>query len=331
MEYLLTCQPLFHASKEKLYKTKNRVLFKFQILEGKNGPNHLRKNYFINLESLNKKFSSTSKNLAPGKAKQFFPQINTVSNYISSNINKDKKEENLYYNNISMKIHKKYKSKDEAIKSIIMPYKKNNSFKYDDEFIINNAPLTELHSPKKKSLKKKENTFFKEIIGKKEKNDLKYIKLSKINKNKKIKNIILTHIKNKSSNIYEDINYNPFIINDNENYNKIKELNSGFKFSTFDLSQKSIPKKLLYSKINKNLKEMKDKKINKINLSKIDLHNLRVKKNHAQRINECKKLINVSIKEVMGVKNNCLNLVKELREKYSDLYKGFGIENSEDY
>ena len=41
---------------------------------------------------------------------------------------------------------------------------------------------------------------------------------------------------------------------------------------------------------------------------------------------KCKQMIIDTVKEVNGVKNYCLNWVNELREQYSDLYKGCGIE-----
>ena len=43
-----------------------------------------------------------------------------------------------------------------------------------------------------------------------------------------------------------------------------------------------------------------------------------------------KIIINRKNKGLNDVKNYCLNWVNELREQYSDLYKGCGIENKED-
>ena len=182
------------------------------------------------------------------------------------------------------------------------------------------------------SQSKKGNSIYDELLEEAEKSDLKVIKLSKINNS-----VLEDTKKNLCSNREYDLMYNPIKININSenNYSKNDKLIIGSKYSTFDLSPDSIPKNIFYSRLNtyyNKINEKSDKSNNekKINLSKLDLHNIKLKNYHNQKIKKCKKLINETVKEVNGVKNHCLNWVNELREKYSDLYKGCGIENNED-
>ena len=119
-----------------------------------------------------------------------------------------------------------------------------------------------------------------------------------------------------------------FLVYDNNDKNE--KLKLGAKYTVFDISQDSIPKNKFYYKLNKYFIELYNKKFHsnhkKINLTKIDLHNLKLKKFHEQKIKKYKKLIDVSIKDVLEVKNNCKNWVNELKEKYNDFDKGFDIE-----
>ena len=58
----------------------------------------------------------------------------------------------------------------------------------------------------------------------------------------------------------------------------------------------------------------------------MDLHNIKLRNYHHRKIKKWKKLIDNNVLEVTGIKNNCMNWINELREKYSDLYKGLGVE-----
>ena len=341
MEHLLTSQPLFNSSKEKSENQKNRVLFKFNISEGKNGPNHLRKSYFIKLNSLTKRIPSNSKNKTPAKTKNYFPPlINLDKNNTISNLNKNKEKSK--NKNISLKAHKRYKSKDEIIQSTIMPYRKINSLNINEAYIGNSIPYTEAESLNNNNIirinnnsikpKRFKKNIFDEIMEKSEKNELKCINLSKINRNKKLKNILIDPINYNNKKVYDDINFNPI---KNDKNNKNEKIILGSKYTNYNFSKDSISKNIFYSKLNKFYREIYDKKIinddiNKnINLTKIDLHNLRLKKYHNQRIKQCKNLIDESLKEVLGVKKQSLKWINELKENYTDLYKGFNLESND--
>ena len=338
MEHLLTSQPLFNLSKEKNMNHKNRVLFKFNISEDKNGPNHLRESYFIKLNTLTKRIPSKTKDITPAKTKKYFPLINLEKNNTISNLNKNK--EKLKNKNISLKIHRRYKSKDEIIQSTLMPYKKINSFNINEEYIDNCLPYTKTESINNNIIninnknikpKKIKKNIFDEIIKKSERNELKFINLNKINKNEKFKNILLDPIKSNNKIVYDDIKYNPIKINKN---NKNEKIILGSKYTAYDSSKDTISKNIYYSKLNKFYNEIYNKKIinddnNKINLTKIDMHNLRLKKYHNQRIKKCKNLIDVSLKEVLGVRKQSLKWINELKENYTDIYKDFNLESND--
>ena len=345
MEHFLTSQPILKISKENNIKPKNRVLYKFQISEGKNGPNYLRKSYFIKLNSLSKRFKPNSKNITPAKTNEYFPLIKIVKHNTLSNTSiNEKSEKNANNKNISLKIHKKYKSKDEIIKSNFRDYHEINTFNIIEDN-NNNIAFTEGEIIKNKTISKdnninmhqtNESIFFREIMEKCKQKELKSIKLCKIDKNKNIKNIFVEPIKSNSSRTYDNNNYNnynPITINSNNidyNENDKVKVKLGSKYSVYDLSQESISRNRLYNKLNKYFKEINKKKINinrnKINLTKMDLHKLKLKKYHDNKMQKYKVLIDESIKDVLGVKNNCMNWINELKEKYSDLYKGLGIE-----
>ena len=340
MEHFLTSQPILKISKENNIKPKNRVLYKFQISEGKNGPNYLRKSYFIKLNSLPKRFKPNSKNITPAKTNEYFPLIKIVKHNTLSNTSiNEKSEKNANNKNISLKIHKKYKSKDEIIKSNFRDYHEINTFNIIEDN-NNNIAFTEGEIINNKTISKdnninmhqtNESIFFREIMEKCKQKELKSIKLCKIDKNKNIKNIFVEPIKSNSSRTYDNNNYNnynPITINSNNidyNENDKVKVKLGSKYSVYDLSQNR-----LYNKLNKYFKEINKKKINinrnKINLTKMDLHKLKLKKYHDNKMQKYKVLIDESIKDVLGVKNNCMNWINELKEKYSDLYKGLGIE-----
>lgn len=344
MEHLLTSQPILKISKENYLKPKNRVLYKFQISEGKNGPNYLRKSYFIKLNSLPKRLKTNSKNITPAKTNEYFPLIKIVKHNTLSNTSiNEKSEKNANKKNISLKIHKKYKSKDEIIKSNFRDYNEintfniiedNNNIAFPEAEIINNKTISKDNNVNMHQTK--ESIIFREIMEKCKQKELKSIKLCKIDKNKNIKNIFVEPIKSNSSRTYDNnnnSNYNPININSNNidyNENDKVKVKLGSKYSVYDLSQESISRNRLYNKLNIYFKEINKKKINinhnKINLTKMDLHKLKLKKYHDNKIQKYKVLIDESIKDVLGVKNNCMNWINELKEKYSDLYKGLGIE-----
>ena len=152
MEHLLTSQPIFNNSKENNIKPKNRVLYKFQISEGKNGPNYLRKSYFIKLNSLSKRFKPNFKNITPAKTNEYFPLLKIMRNNTLSNTSIDEKsEKNANNKDLSLKIHKKYKSKDEIIKSNFRHYNEiktlnhiednNNNIAFTEAEVINNKTI----------------------------------------------------------------------------------------------------------------------------------------------------------------------------------------------
>ena len=344
MEHLLTSQPIFNNSKENNIKPKNRVLYKFQISEGKNGPNYLRKSYFIKLNSLPKRFKPISKNITPAKTNEYFPLIKIVkhNNTLSNTSINEISEKNANSKNINLKLHKKYKSKDEIIKSNFRHYNEiktlnniedNNNIAFTEAEIINNKTI-----PKDNNInmhQTKESIIFREVMEKCKQKELKYIKLCKIGKNNNIKNISIEPIKSNSSRIYNNSNnnYKPITTNSNNidyNENDKVKVKLGSKYSVYDLSQESISRNRLYNKLNIYFNEINKRKINinrnKINLTKMDLHKLKLKKYHDIKIQKYKILIDESIKDVLGVKNNCMNWINELKEKYSDLYKGLGIE-----
>lgn len=292
-----------------------------------------------------KRFKPNSKNITPAKTNEYFPLIKIVKHNTLSNTSiNEKSEKNANNKNISLKIHKKYKSKDEIIKSNFRDYHEINTFNIIEDN-NNNIAFTEGEIINNKTISKdnninmhqtNESIFFREIMEKCKQKELKSIKLCKIDKNKNIKNIFVEPIKSNSSRTYDNNNYNnynPITINSNNidyNENDKVKVKLGSKYSVYDLSQESISRNRLYNKLNKYFKEINKKKINinrnKINLTKMDLHKLKLKKYHDNKMQKYKVLIDESIKDVLGVKNNCMNWINELKEKYSDLYKGLGIE-----
>ena len=192
MEHLLTSQPILNLSKENNIKRKNRVLYKFQISEGKNGPNHLRKSYFIKLNSLSKRFRSISKNITPAKTNEYFPLIKIAKNNTLSNTCINKQSEiNLNKKEFNIKMHKRYKSKDEIIKKKIKSYNQINYFNINETY--NNIVFRDSEFSNNKTISKdtyiniynkKPKNFLSEIIEKNNKNELKFIKLNKIDENK---------------------------------------------------------------------------------------------------------------------------------------------------
>ena len=294
---------------------------------------------------MSKRFKPNSKNITPAKTNEYFPLIKIVKHNTLSNTSiNEKSEKNANNKNISLKIHKKYKSKDEIIKSNFRDYHEINTFNIIEDN-NNNIAFTEGEIINNKTISKdnninmhqtNESIFFREIMEKCKQKELKSIKLCKIDKNKNIKNIFVEPIKSNSSRTYDNNNYNnynPITINSNNidyNENDKVKVKLGSKYSVYDLSQESISRNRLYNKLNKYFKEINKKKINinrnKINLTKMDLHKLKLKKYHDNKMQKYKVLIDESIKDVLGVKNNCMNWINELKEKYSDLYKGSGIE-----
>jgi hypothetical protein len=193
---------------------------------------------------------------------------------------------------------------------------------------------------------KKGNSIYDELLEDEEKNDLKLIKLNRINDNtldQSKKNLYINNInryKEKENNYEEDTSNNPIKIiiesdnsNDNgRNSSKKDKIILGSKYSTFDISPDSAQKNLFYSRLNTYYNKLNEKnnEEKKINLSKLDFQKIKLKSYHNQKMKKFKQMIIDTIKEVNGVKNYCLNWVNELREQYSDLYKGCGIENKED-
>lgn len=336
MEYLLTSQPIFKSKREGNYTPKKKILYQFKILEEKKCPNNIRSNYFIKFDPIAIRCLSNTKHaIIPTKTKENFPLIKIKENI--SLINTKKNPEN---KRKKLLLNRRYQSKEEVAKSTLLSYTRMKRLKIRNTYMNDNISFSENKNKKILSKKisinnsqlKKGNSIYDELLEEAEKSDLKVIKLSKIN------NSVIDDTKKNSCNNREyDRMYNPIKININgqNNYSKNDKLIIGSKYSTFDLSPDSIPKNIFYSRLNTyynkiNEKNDKSNHEKKINLSKLDLHNIKLKNYHNQKIKKCKKLINETVKEVNGVKNHCLNWVNELREKYSDLYKGCGIENNED-
>ena len=327
--------------KEQNYKRKNEIICKYKIKEGKNINKYLRQSYFIHLNTFNN-ISKNSKKKTPVRARRCLPILNLNKNIIIETENKDNNnnEDSLNIKNKSLRFHKRYNSKDEIIKTTIFPNKEIKLFNDNKKYINNNnTTFIQSDSINREIVQKNKinnfspikNTIFNEIIQRSAKNDLKYIKLSNINYNKK--KLFGEYVKNSYEKHIEDFNYNPIKLNNESDMDKKEKIILGAKYSTFDLSPDSISKSKFNSKLSNYIKKIKEKKKSnkKINLSKIDLHKLKLKSYQNQRINNYRKLIDSSVKDVIEVKNSCLNWINDLREKYSDLYKGLGIEKTDEY
>jgi hypothetical protein len=331
-----------NSKNEKKLNKKKEILYKFKIKEGKNINKYLGKSYFIHLNSFIK-ISKNRNKKTPVKTKNYLPILNLDKNVSIEKVSKGNKDNKYILNNKNklLKFHKRYKSKDEIIKTTIVPNEEINPLNDSKKYIkiTNNVTFSESDNTNGDTLSKnKINNFspiktmtYDEILQKSEKNELRFIKLSNINYNKK--KLFGEHIKCKFENKNEDYEYNPIKLNNEGSLGKTGKIILGAKYSTFDSSPDSISKNKFNTKLNNYIKKIKEKKKSnkKINLSKIDLHNLRLKSYHNNRIKNFRKLIDSTVKEVTEVKKSCLNWVNELREKYSDLYKGFGIEKNDDY
>ena len=350
MEYLLSSQPLFKSRREENIKPKKKILFKFKIIEDEKSQNHLRNNYFIKCSQI-----TDISNIKQKKTNDNLPLINIKENktLLNTKLNEDNKVKNLKLRNV------KYKSKDEIIKSTMLPYTRMKSPLNNKKSFNNNICFTEMKNKrllfKKISIKdnstqtKKGNSIYDDLLENEEKNDLKLIKLNRINDNTldiSKKNLYINNInryKEKENNNEEDTINNPIkIIIESDNNNNDATKNSskkdkiilGSKYSTYNISPDSAQKNLFYSRLNTYYNKLNEKNKNseekKINLSKLDFQKIKLKSYHNQKMKKCKQMIIDTVKEVNGVKNYCLNWVNELREQYSDLYKGCGIENKED-
>ena len=345
MEYLLSSKPLFKSRREENSKPKNKILYKFKIIEEKNKPINLRNNYFIKYNQI-----TDISNIKNKRTRDSLPLINTKENktLLNIKINEDNTIKNMKCNN-----NIRYKSKEELIKSTLLPYTRKKSSINNKRYINNNSTCcsTEIRNKKilskKISIKinnsnnsqtKKGNSLYDDFLEEEEKNDLKLIKLNRINNNilDKPKNHLCRN-RYKGKEYEEDQNNKPIkiIINNNSNDNNCSQKDKiiiGSKYSTFDISPDSVPKNMFYSRLNTYYDKINEKNNNgkKINLSKLDFHNIKLKSFHNQKMKQCKRMIEDTVKEVNDVKNYCLNWVNELREQYSDLYKGCGIENKEE-
>lgn len=324
MENLLSSQPLYNFRKK--VTPKKKIIYKFKIIEDNKESNYIRNNYIIKIDSLSKRLLSYSK---PAKPKDYFPLIK--KNFtIGNNINIEEKTNN------NLRLNKRYQSKEEIGRSLL-PYNLKRNLNINNTIIHNNKTFSEeiddnkyhnnintsISQPKKCKLN------FEEFLEENnKKNDLKLIKLSKINDNKK-KALEISNKKelfNKGNNIFDyqlESNFNK-----NHNISKKDKLILGSKYSTFDISPESISRNLYYSRLNTYCNQINKKLENKkkINFSKLDLHNIKLRNYHHRKIKKWKKLIDNTVLEVNGIKNNCMNWINELREKYSDLYKGLGVE-----
>ena len=321
MDNLLTYKPIYNSRTEE--KPKKKVIYKFKLLEEKKEPNYIRNGYIIKLDSLSQRFLSNSK---PNKTKDYLPIIN-MKKILTIKNNTDKKENTNNKKN-DLRFNKRYYSKDHIKGTSFAPYNKKYYLNISNTIIHNNITFTDtINTQRDKNInennskEKKSKLYFDELFEKNKKNDLKLIKLSKINSNKKILD---------ESKKNESINNNISIIDNDNNNNNISgkdKIVLGSKYSIYDLSPETISKNIYYSRLNAYYDKINAKpKIKKINLSKLDLQNIKLKNYHKQKIRKYKKLINNTVEEVTGVKKNCLNWVNELREKYSDLYNGLGVE-----
>jgi hypothetical protein len=184
MEYLLSSQPLFKSRREENIKPKKKILFKFKIIEDGKNKNHLRNNYFIKYNQI-----TDISNIKHKKTNDNLPLINIKENktLLNTKINEDNKIKNLKLRNV------RYKSKDEIIKSTMLPYTRMKSPISNKTSVNNNICFTEIRNKRLLSKKinikgnssqsKKGNSVYEDLLEDEEKNDLKLIKLNRINDN----------------------------------------------------------------------------------------------------------------------------------------------------
>jgi hypothetical protein len=174
MEYLLSSQPLFKSRREENIKPKKKILFKFKIIEDGKNQNHLRNNYFIKYNQI-----TDISNIQHKRINDNLPLINIKENktLLNTKINEDNKIKNLKLRNV------RYKSKDEIIKSTMLPYTRMKSPINNKKYVNNNICFKEIRNKrllsKKISIKgnsvqtKKGNSIYDEVLEDEEKNDLK--------------------------------------------------------------------------------------------------------------------------------------------------------------
>ena len=332
MENLLTPLRVCDLHKSENLITKRKLLYKYEISEKKKNPNNLRNNNFRKIDSSSKRFLSKQDSITQTKVKENFPLI-----YIKKNTTK------IYFRNESHNLtnnkylNEKTLSKKEIDYSSLFPNKEFKTLKIDNINKSNNITLTEASTNKRISKKisinfsqpKKLRRDFNDLLEKIDKSPVKVMKLKKINLyNEKF----LEEPKNDINNDNQEIVFNPIkiSINDENNFSNNNKLIIGSKYNNFDLSPDSISKNLYYSKLDnyyRKISENKPLNMKKINLKKLSLKNNKLKDFHFKRMRECRKLIDDTIKQVDGVKNNCLNWVKELKEKYTNNYERYGFDN----
>ena len=342
MENILNSQSIFNLHKSENLNTKSKILKKFRISEKKNIPIQLRSNHFIKIDSLPNRF--LSKNSFKKKVSEdSFPLISNRKNITITNSPKLSKiltKKNMNINIINQ-------SKEKFMNSTLLPKKIikildisktiNNSINNSNNNSINNT-ISETYNTKKYKNKnilfsqpKKKSSKFDNFFKKIDKN-VKVIKLSKINLyNKKL-------IDELTKNDYSD-NDNQEIFNPNKinvtnksifGYNN-KLINSS-KFTNLDISHDLLPKNSYFSRLNtfnRIISENIPKHEKEINSPKIFTKKDKLKDIHLRKMKECRKLIDNTVKEVNGVKNDCLNWVNELREEYKDEYEGYKFNTDE--
>ena len=327
MDNLLTCKPIYNC---KVSETpKKKIIYKFKIFEEKKESNHSRNNYIINLNSLSQRFSSNSKSV---KVKEFLPLIN-IKKILNFKRNSPKKEKIKNENN-NIKLNKRYQSKEVTIGDSFYPNNKKIYSILSNTIIQNRSTtLTEtINTIKEKKINlsaiKKNKIYFDQLPGENKKSELKLIKLNKINSN--IKQLLEDSVKIDSINNKINITNAMNSIENNKLSQKDK-LVIGSKYLKDNISPDSISKNIYYSRLNAFCQKSEKKKIKKkINSSKLDLHNLKLKNYHNQKIKKYKKLINSTVEEVTELKKGCLNWVNELKEKYNDLNKGLGVSSDDE-
>jgi len=292
---------IIKKDKNKNNEIKNKILYKFKIMD--NNPkihNHLRKNYFINLNTLTKNNFSLPKTKINDDMKDL-PLINSKDNKINFNtitISKSRKElDNKEYNliknndlktitiNSNLNHTKIYKNKNNFKSSISLtePFEnlKNENKKYND--IINK--INERYFIKNSTIRYLNNLF----NVNNERNDLKVVNLSKIKKQ-------------------NEINFKKN--NNNLNLNKIYEYKS------------YINKKPIHKKINSFTKKINENNNDKYKLNKSSLDE-KLKHFQQLKIKNCKNLVDIALKDLMKTKEKNLVFIENFRKSCDFKFEDF--------
>lgn len=150
-------------------------------------------------------------------------------------------------------------------------------------------------------------------------NELKHIKLNRININRIKNNKMIFEPISKANVSFYRINQNPIRLG-----NFVREHQKfvmGSKFSSFDLSPNSIQKNIYYSKLNNFFRKLnQNKSINKKkNCSNLNVMNSKMNNYDKRRFQEYKKLIGETIDKMNEIKKKYDHWVDDLKNKCSKL------------